>query len=100
MHTGRQNTSSWLAKPALQTQSLTPESCEFAPQAETTSDALVVVDDGEGVALAESDALVVVDVESVGVALAETEALALVVAQTLLEEDMIVATLIEESARA
>ena len=84
----------------MQTQSLTPESCEFAPQAETTSDALVVVDDGEGVALAESDALVVVDVESVGVALAETEALALVVAQTLLEEDMIVATLIEESARA
>ena len=61
---------------------------------------MVVDDDGEGVALAESDEVGVVDVESVGVALDETEALALVVALTVLEEDMLAATSTEESARA
>ena len=64
------------------------------------ADALVVVDvDSEGVALAESDALGVVEDDSDGVALAESEelgvvnaeseALALVVALTVLEEDMV-----------
>jgi hypothetical protein len=61
---------------------------------------VVVDDDGEGVALAESDTLVVVDDESDGVALAESEALVLVVALTVLEEDMLAATSTEESARA
>ena len=64
------------------------------------ADALVVVDvDSEGVALAECDALGVVEDDSEGVALAESkelgvvdaecEALALVVALTVIEEDMV-----------
>ena len=51
---------------------------------------LGVVDiEREEVLLAEADALVVVDVDSVGVAVAECEALALVVALTVIEEDMV-----------